>query len=100
MNLINVKNEVKDLLETKPKTRDSDTYLVSLVWTRYLNADLKKMDAIDLLVLFSNNKLPSYESITRVRRKLQETNPELRGKNYYTRQHEQENVKSQLKEIS
>jgi hypothetical protein len=47
-------------------------------------------------MLFITKKLPSMESITRARRKLQELHPELRGLKYDKRQNNQKIYKQDL----
>jgi hypothetical protein len=45
---------------------------------------------------FINNKIPSADSITRYRRKIQEEHIELRGKKYNERQNKTKKVKTEL----
>jgi len=45
---------------------------------------------------FINNKIPSADSITRYRRKIQEENIDLRGKKYDERQNKTKKVKIEL----
>jgi len=54
------------------------------------------MSAVDLLIAIGNGELIGWSSITRVRRKIQEMNPDLRGKKYQKRQ---ESRKVYIKEI-
>lgn len=54
------------------------------------------MSAHDFLTMFSKGELPSFESCTRVRRKLQEKHPELRGTNYKERKAEEAKVIEQV----
>jgi|TARA_R100000482_G_scaffold124916_4_gene79885 hypothetical protein len=83
-NLTNIKNIVEKQLKTNPKLRDSDSKLVATIW--YNSTHIKDMSALDLLKAIGNGDLVSWSSITRVRRKLQEINPELRGRKYQKRQ--------------
>lgn len=58
------------------------------------------LNKIDFLFIYlAQNKLTSSESIIRIRRKLQELNPELRGNLYEKRQKNQNKIKNQLKEF-
>ena len=68
--------------------RDSDSKLVATIWWLEIidKMSSSKMSAIDLLKVIGHKKVTSWSSITRVRRKLQEMNPELRGKKYQKRQ--------------
>lgn len=99
MNLLNVKDCVMQLLIKSERCRNSDTRLTAAIWKHHIKEDLPKLQAIDLLQLLADNKLPSYESISRVRRKLQEKYPALRGDAYNARKAEEENVKQQIKKI-
>ena len=82
--LINITQAVKEILEEKPETRDDD----NLLWLEALRLSVrdwkygnKMCDLTLAYVLKSINRLglPSFESVSRARRKLQETYPELRG---------------------
>lgn len=83
--LIKVQDSVKLLLETYPKLRDND---VRLVATYYYNniANINQMSAVNLLDIMVNGNLPSPDTITRARRKIQEKHPELRGVKYGEKQ--------------
>tara|TARA_R110000772_G_scaffold233800_2_gene345366 strand:- start:6020 stop:6289 length:270 start_codon:yes stop_codon:yes gene_type:complete len=76
---------VKFLLEAYPKLRDND---VRLVATYYYNniANINQMSAIEFLEVMVNGNLPSPDTITRARRKIQEKHPELRGVKYEEKQ--------------
>lgn len=64
-----LKELVKSELETDPRTRDSDKFLI---W--------KIMIANGIHIHYDKfMALPCFESITRARRKIQEQNPELEG---------------------
>lgn len=81
-----VKDTVKDILIEYPKTRDNDHLLLLYVWT-IQNPMLK--DKSTLFIHFAGElmrgKYAHFESISRVRRKLQENHPELRGDLYNAR---------------
>lgn len=67
---------VKDVLEHDPKARNSDEYLYLEVCARIGG----KCITFPFWKVFTNRKaygLPSYETVGRARRKLQETHPEL-----------------------
>lgn len=67
---------VKPVLMAKPDTRDSDKELALEVWRLYYGVS-PWTPVEDVL---RNDKIPSIESIGRVRRKVQEANVSLRGK--------------------
>ena len=58
--------------------------------------DAANMSAYELLRLYVSDKLVSFESVSRARRKVQEIHKELRGKKYKERQNHQEQVKEVL----
>ena len=70
---------VKHILETVPETRNSDT----LLYYRVCDAiDSKSLGLSFGYVLLSMNelKLPGFETVRRSRQKIQQTHPELAGK--------------------
>lgn len=76
---------VEKVLREHSVTRDDDFKLY--VWAcQIMNPEIMREEFGKALWHHSENGLPSYESITRARRKLQEQNPELRGKKYLKRQ--------------
>lgn len=91
-------NKVEVLLRAEPKYRDNDCALWSRVVTNHLGGigRLQEMTAYELLKMVTAHQLPSYESISRVRRKLQEEFPELRGEGYKKRQDKTKVVKKEL----
>lgn len=95
-----IKELVENILENKIETRDNDSILVIEVW----KLELKNLGYHPTLSeikvfydLYSNNKLSNSESITRVRRKLQEHNPRLRGDLYGVRHDYTDEIKHQIK---
>jgi len=80
-----IKEEIEFLLVNYPILRDDDYRLISNYFAFLLEDKIDEMSAKDFLKLFSKGKLPHTESISRCRRKLQEENPKLRGKNYIDR---------------
>ena len=82
------KDVVKTLLIQKPHLRDSDPKLIATYWFN----ELKKMainpnniSAMKFLKMFADSALTNVKTIERMRRKLQEECPELRGKLYKVR---------------
>lgn len=83
MNFLACAWKVKPILESMPETRDDDRKLIAEVWRREINVlNKQERDAISLL---DEHQLENPETITRVRRKLQETNTSLRGKKWDAR---------------
>ena len=83
--MINCYDKVKGILAKYPQTRDDDM----LLYGQYLYQEQKvgkEETFFKVLASASKRNLPSYESITRARRKVQEKEPSLRGKKYKQRQ--------------
>jgi hypothetical protein len=96
----NLQDLVYELLLKDARLRDSDRKLSARVWTIQLGGleKMKTMTAYDFLCLYTEErKLFSQESIGRARRLIQESNVELRGKNYKERQDEQNSVKDVIR---
>jgi hypothetical protein len=83
------------LLKQHPHLRDCDERLVANVWHAEIG-DPSAISAYAMLELYANGKLTNSDYITRVRRKLQEENPELRGRLYKERHKKQDVIKHQL----
>ena len=82
------KEVVRELLTIKPHLRDNDNLLIAAYWWRELKRkeiDPNKMNGLEFMQMFANNKLTNIKTIERMRRKLQEEYPELRGKIYKIR---------------
>ena len=83
--LKSLKSEVKYLLQLKQKYRDNDALLVAGFYWHRQSQSLLTLSASEFLELLINGALPFPDTITRLRRKIQQQNPELRGENYYKR---------------
>ena len=88
------KHEVMALLETYKSYRDDDMKLLADIWQTEM-LDHSAEDGV-LMALY-NGKLTSPETIIRVRRKVQEQYPELRGEKWKARHRAQESVKEELR---
>ena len=93
--MVNVKPNVKNLLTKYSSLRDSDRLLVAEFWKQ----ELKALKTTDLLMMLKVGKLTSYDTITRVRRKVQEENKNLRGKLYKERKIIGKKVKMNIKNV-
>lgn len=96
--LIKVQEQVQILLETYPKLRDNDVRLVASYYYNNIS-NINQISAIDFLQIMVNGNLPSPDTITRARRKLQEKYPELRGVNYVDRQKLEKQVRENINKI-
>ena len=87
-----MQKKIKALLESNKKYRKSDAILMARLWYDHLSHKLNSMTALDLLMELSKGNLPNWESITRVRRKLQSENPDLRDEEVFRLREERELV--------
>ena len=76
LNTIAVK--VEDILRSKSKARDDDNVLYAY-FLNSLGVSVRKTSFWEITRRVVNGDLPSMESVGRVRRKVQELNPELVG---------------------
>ena len=97
--MTNILDQIKILLTNHSHLRDDDEKLMATMWFKHMGEKLESMSAFDLLKQLSTSNLPSYESISRCRRKLQEECPELRGEKWGKRHKSQENVIEDLKDV-
>ena len=82
------KDIVKALLLQKPHLRDSDLKLIATYWFNELkkkNIDPTEINGLEFMKMFADSKLTNIKTIERMRRKLQEESPDLRGKLYKVR---------------
>ena len=94
-----VKDRVKALLEKHPHLRNSDNRLIATIWKMDLlkmDCDINILTANAFLMLYSQEQVTNSETIRRVRQKLQEENPDLRGTVNEARQKEGEDVKKEI----
>lgn len=82
-----IKDRVRVLLEAHPSLRDDDTrlYATYIAYEKGGLDFLKNLSAIDLLREISSGKITHFESVRRVRCKIQEKEPSLRGTKYKQR---------------
>lgn len=68
---------VTDVLERVPAARDDDYILYARILAEY-RPDIARMDVIAAFYQHGEIGMPSYEGITRARRKVQKRRPDLR----------------------
>ena len=88
------KEVVKQLLESKPHLRDSDPKLICTYWFMELKnkkIDVNEMSGFEFMKMLADSQLTNIKTIERMRRKLQEEHPELRGKLHKIRKEEIQN---------
>jgi hypothetical protein len=96
-----MKSRVQFLLEKYPSLRDDDFRLYASYISFQVGGKtkLEQMNAYEFLTRLANGELAHFESVTRVRRKLQEQVPELRGANYEKRQQGEHNVRTNIHKL-
>ena len=94
------RDQVQELLEKHPSLRDDHPRLVVNVWYKELKTHGINItsEIKDVLTLITRN-LTSSETITRTSRLLQETVPELQGRQWKKRQAHTKKVKKEIREI-
>ena len=90
---------VRDILTNYPKARDNDSLLLAHVWVYQAGGRVyaEDMTMWDFVMDFIEKRFAEVSGITRCRRKLQEHNPELRGKFWEERHKLSESVKEEIK---
>jgi CMP-N-acetylneuraminic acid synthetase len=94
-----IKDRVKALLVKHPHLRDSDNRLIANIWNQDLllmGLNKENITGNKFLVLYATNELTNAETIRRVRQKIQEENPDLRGTVNEARQKEGEEVRKTI----
>ena len=96
--LFSVVNEVEKFLTKYPLLRDDDERLMANIWHSHIG-NLEDVDAKEILHMLANHELPSYESISRCRLKLQEECPNLRGEKWYKRHRRAKEIRKEIAKI-
>ena len=94
------REQVQELLEKHPSLRDDHPRLVVNFWCKELDAvGIELTDEIKKVLTLITNSLTSSETITRTSRLLQETVPELQGRDWKKRQAHTKKIKTEIKEL-
>ena len=93
--LFSMIDEIKKLLTKYPSLRDNDDKLMANIWCNRID-NLDTTTATTVLTMLAGRKLPSYESISRCRRKIQETKPHLRGEKWIERHKRAKTIKKEI----
>lgn len=80
-----IKQNVEQVLNDYPKTRDSNVELCCNYYRFINNIDIFELSAMGLFIMISSKKIPDMSTITRYSRQLQEKNVNLRGKDWEKR---------------
>lgn len=85
----NYYNAVRAILLENPRTRDDDMYLYSVFLAKF-NLIRPEETFYEVMISAKSRGLPSYESITRARRKVQEMEEYLRGEKRSARKEQEQ----------
>ena len=88
-------DEVKKLLTKHPPLRDNDERLMANIWWNHI-PNIENMNGKEILALIAERKLPSFLSVSRCRRKIQETKPNLRGEKWISRHKRAERIRKEI----
>ncbi len=92
-----ITDRVRRILEKNISARESDQFLSATIWyNELIDLGIDKETALKLCRLIKDNKLTSFESISRSRRKVQEEVPSLRGRNYFERHRNKTKIRKEL----
>ena len=99
---ITMVNLVRGFIQAKDILADNDVRLAWAIWDYQLKhmkpaKNIMKMSAKDVMNMWAEGEISSFENISRSRRKCQEKYPETRGKIYQLRHKQQEQVKQDLR---
>ena len=78
MKIFNLATEVQHVLKKHPVLRDDDNRLIANIWFKKL-PNINELNGKALLKMIAKGKLPSFASIVRCRRKIQQEDKTLRG---------------------
>ena len=93
--LFSMYDEVKKLLTKYPPLRDNDERLMTNIWWNHI-PNVENMNGRELLTMIAKRKLPSFLSVSRCRRKIQEKLPWLRGEKWDARHKRAENIRKEI----
>ena len=93
--LFSVIDDVEKFLTKYPPLRDDDERLMANIWMSHIG-NLESQNGADILRMLAKHQLPSYESVSRCRRKIQELKPELRGEKWVQRQKRAKKIRKEI----
>ena len=93
--LFSVIDEVEKFLIKHPPLRDDDERLMANIWNLHIG-DIEYINGKDILHMLASHELPSYESISRCRRKIQEIKPHLRGEKWAERHKRAKEIRKEI----
>ena len=96
--LFSIVDEVEKFLTKYPILRDDDRRLIVNLWTKRMGGSdiVDHLEPNEVMKRIASPDMPSPESITRCRRKLQEKCPNLRGEVWYKRHQRAEGIRKEI----
>lgn len=96
-----IKNDVRELLIRYPEYRDNDNRLIAaFYYVKYGGKEtFEQLTAMQFLFDFAEGRFPLPDYITRVRRKLQEQEPSLRGEKWLERHKLEDETREEINEL-
>ena len=96
MKIFNLITEVQNALQKHPALRDDDNRLIANIWFKKL-PNIDQLSGRDILMIIAKGKLPSFASIVRCRRKIQEEDRSLRGELWNKRHQIANDIKKEIR---
>jgi hypothetical protein len=96
MKIFNLITEVQNALQKHPALRDDDNRLIANIWFKKL-PNIDQLSGRDILMIIAKGKLPSFESISRCRRKVQQEDKSLRGELWNKRHQIANDIRREIK---
>jgi len=96
-----IKDDVREIMKLSEDYKNNDSKLIAMYYyKKYGGKDVfETKSAMDFLKGFAKGQFPLPDSITRVRRKLQEQEPELRGDAYKKRHSNEADVRKNINKL-
>ena len=96
MKIFNLAIEVQKVLKKHPVLRDNDNRLIANIWFKRI-PNIDSLNGKALLKMIAKGKLPSFASIVRCRRKIQQDNESLRGELWAERHQIANDIRREIK---
>ena len=96
MKIFNLATEVQHVLKKHPVLRDDDNRLIANIWFKKL-PNINELNGKALLKMIAKGKLPSFASIVRCRRKIQQEDKALRGELWDKRHQIADDIRKEIR---
>jgi len=95
MKIFNLATEIQHALQKHSALRDDDNRLIANIWFKRIPT-IDELSGREILMMIAKGKLPSFESISRCRRKIQQDNESLRGELWAERHQIADNIRKEI----